>query len=106
MVLDLEMTMPSYSFKGKGFKPELIQAGFIVLDGEGEEICRYSNYVKPKLASHLSRRVLDFLNITAEEFNYKAISYNEFYEDFVEVIDNYNPVILVYGKLCFNDNAK
>lgn len=98
MVLDLEMTMPSYSFKGKGFKPELIQAGFIILDGEGEEICRYSNYVKPKLASHLSRRVLDFLNITAEEFNYKAISYNEFYEDFVEVIDNYNPVILVYGK--------
>lgn len=98
MVLDLEMTMPSYNFKGKGFIPEIIQAGFIVLDGEGEEICRYSNYIKPTLSNKLSKRVEDFLKITSEEFAFKAISYNEFYEDFKEVIENYNPVILVYGK--------
>lgn len=98
MVLDLEMTMPSYSFKGKGFKPEIIQAGFIVIDGEGDEICRYSNYVKPNLVTHLSKRVEDFLNISSEDFYSKAISYSDFYSDFLEVIDNYHPSILVYGR--------
>ncbi|MBE6137251.1 MAG: hypothetical protein E7176_02525 [Erysipelotrichaceae bacterium] len=98
MFLDLEMTMPSYNFKGKGFKPEMIQAGFIVLDGEGDEICRYSNYIKPKLVSKLSKRVEDFLGISQEVFDAKAISYSQFYEDFEEVLDNYNPAILVYGK--------
>jgi len=98
MVLDLEMTMPSYSFKGKGFRPEIIQAGFIVLDGEGDEICRYSNYIKPKLVDHLSKRVEDFLGITSENFYNNAISYSKFHEDLAEVLDNYNPVIIVYGR--------
>ncbi len=98
MVLDLEMTMPSYNFKGKGFTPEIIQAGFIVFDGEGEEICRYSNYIRPTLTNRLSKRVEDFLNISDEEFTFKAISYEAFYNDFSEVLDNYHPVIIVYGK--------
>ncbi len=98
MVLDLEMTMPSYNFKGKGFRPEIIQAGFIVLDGEGEEICRYSNYIKPTLSDKISKRAEDFLNISSLDFSSKAISYSEFYEDFNEILDNYHPVILVYGK--------
>ena len=106
MVLDLEMTMPTYNFKGRGFRAELIQAGFIVYDGEGEEICRYSKYIKPKL-NPITKRLEDFLNITAYEFYYKAISYDEFYDDFLEVLDNYHPAIIVYGKndiLVLNDS--
>lgn len=98
MVLDLEMTMPGYTYKGKGFRPEIIQAGFIVLDGEGEEICRYSNYIQPTLTTGISKRVEDFLKISSEEFSFKAIAYSRFYEDFKEVLENYHPVILVYGK--------
>ena len=98
MFLDLEMTMPSYSFKGKGFKPEIIQAGFIVYDSSFEEICRYSNYIKPKLVDKISRRVENFLNISQEEFSLKAIPYEKFYNDFKEVLDDYNPVIVVYGR--------
>ena len=37
MILDLEMTMPSYNFKGKGFKPEIIQAGFVVINSNINE---------------------------------------------------------------------
>lgn len=98
MVLDLEMTMPPYNFKGKGFRPEIIQAGFIVLDGEGEEICRYSNYIRPTLTAGISKRVEDFLKISSEEFSFKAIPYARFYEDFKEILENYHPVILVYGR--------
>lgn len=98
MILDLEMTMPSYNFKGKGFKPEIIQAGFVVINSQGEELCRYSNYIKPKLNLKLSKRVEDFLKISSNDFYIKAISYYEFYEDFKEILDIYQPVIMVYGK--------
>lgn len=98
MVLDLEMTMPSYNFKGKGFKAEIIQAGYLIINGEGEEITRYSKYVKPKLQTKLSKRVEDFLNLDSFEFEAKAISYDEFYDEFSEALDIYKPVILVYGK--------
>mgnify|MGYP004658033129 CR=1 FL=1 len=98
MVLDLEMTMPSYNFKGKGFKAEIIQAGYMIINGEGEEITRYSKYIKPKLQPKLSKRAEDFLKLDFFEFEANAISYDEFYEEFSEALDIYKPVILVYGK--------
>ena len=41
MFLDLEMTMPSYQFKGKGFVTELIQAGLVIFDKNGNELFTY-----------------------------------------------------------------
>lgn len=98
MFLDLEMTMPSYTFKGKGFTPELLQAGFIIQNNEGEELSRYSNYVMPKLTPNLSKRAENFLSITNLEFQAKAISYKEFYNDFTEALEEFNPAIVVYGR--------
>lgn len=107
MFLDLEMTMPSYKFKGKGFKTELIQAGFIVFNSDGEEITRYSKYVKPVITKTLSQRAIDFLGITEEEFQRDSISYLEFYNDFKSILNEYNPAIVVYGRndiLVLNDS--
>ena len=98
MFLDLEMTMPSYGYYGKEFQAEIIQAGFLLVDGNGEEICRYSNYIRPVLHKTLSRRVQKFLNIDLPTFESKAISYNDFYEEFDEVLSLYHPTIVVYGK--------
>lgn len=98
MFLDLEMTMPSYKFKGKGFKTEVIQAGYILYDSFGEEISRYSNYIEPIIIKTLSKRAEDFLGITEEEFKEKCISYIDFYNDFSKVLDTYNPAIVVYGR--------
>ena len=98
MFLDLEMTMPSYSFRGKGFKTEMIQAGLVVVNHEGKELYRYSNYVKPKLTTHLTKRVEDFLGITSEDFYKAAIDYNSFYNDFKGILSKYNPTIVVFGR--------
>lgn len=98
MFLDLEMTMPSYKFKGKGFKTEVIQAGFIIYNPEGDEIMRYSNYIEPVIIKTLSKRAEDFLGITEEEFKEKCIPYLQFYKDFKEVLDKYNPAVVVYGR--------
>ena len=98
MFLDLEMTMPSYKFKGKGFKTEIIQAGLLIINHKGEELYRYSNYIKPKLTTELTKRAEDFLGIKSDEFYAKAIDYSLFYSDFKEILDKYNPTIVVYGK--------
>lgn len=98
MFLDLEMTMPSYGYSGKEYQAEIIQAGFLLVDGNGDEIYRYSSYIKPVIHPKLSKRVQKFLNIDYSEFYSKAISYSEFYEEFDEVLSIYHPTIVVYGK--------
>ena len=107
MFLDLEMTMPPYNFKGKGFRTEVIQAGFIIFDKYGEEIMRYRNFIEPSITKTLSKRAEKFLGITNEEFEANRIPYIDFYNDFKEVIDKYNPAIIVYGRndiLVLNDS--
>jgi len=107
MVLDLEMTMPGFGSKGKSFRAELIQAGFILVDASGDEILRYNKYVKPTIAKTINGRAEKFLGIKQADFDLKAISYNEFYEEFKEICENYNPAVIVFGKndsLVLNDS--
>jgi len=107
LFLDLEMTMPSYSFRGKGFRTELIQAGLLLVNKDNDIILRYDNYIKAKLSPTISKRALNFLNISLEEYNEKAIDYINFYKDFRNIIEKYNPAIIVYGKndiLVLNDS--
>jgi sporulation inhibitor KapD len=107
MFLDLEMTMPPYNFKGKGFRTEVIQAGFIIFDKNGEELMRYRNFIEPMITKTLSKRAEKFLGITNEEFIENQIPYLAFYNDFKEIIEKYNPAIVVYGKndiLVLNDS--
>ena len=98
MFLDLEMTMPSYGYAGKEFQAEIIQAGFLLVDANGDEICRYSNYIRPVIHKTLSRRVQKFLQIDLPTFESKAINYKDFYEEFEEILTLYRPTIVVYGK--------
>lgn len=107
MVLDLEMTMPGFGTKGKAFRAELIQAGFILVDASGDEILRYNKYVKPTIAKTINSRAEKFLGIKQADFDLKAISYDEFYEEFKEICENYNPAVIVFGKndsLVLNDS--
>lgn len=107
MFLDLEMTMPSYKFKGKGFKTEVIQAGLVIFDKAGEEILRYNNYIEPVITKSLTKRAEDFLGISEEEFKEKCIPYLQFYNDFKEILLKYDPAIVVYGRndmLVLNDS--
>lgn len=98
MFLDFEMTMPNYKSQAKGFKAEIIQAGLVIFDDKGNEIKRYSKYVRPTLFGKLSKRVLDFLSIDFDIFENTSITYYEFYNDFLKILEEYNPAIIVYGK--------
>ncbi len=98
LFLDLEMTMPSYTFKGKGYVSEIIQVGYVLVNGQGEEISRYSEYIEPKVHMDLSKRTLNFLKLEAKEFHNKSIQYLDFYRDFSLVLQKYHPTIVIFGK--------
>ena len=98
MFLDLEMTMPSYTFRGKGFITEVIQAGIEICDNDLNVIYKYSNYIEPKINKQLSKRAEDFLGISSTEFYKKCIKYESFYDSFNEMLYKYDPAIVVFGK--------
>ncbi len=109
MFLDLEMTMPSYNFSGKSYKAEIIQAGYILVNGSGNEIYRYNKYIEPYIHLDLSKRTLDFLKISNYEFHNVSIKYNEFYEEFKLIMERYQPAIVIFGKndkLILNESFK
>ncbi len=98
MFLDLEMTMPSVNNHKSHYIAEVIQVGYLLANGRGEEILRYSKYISPKRNPILSQRVLDFLSLDSETFTKQAIPYIEFYDEFKEDIEQYRPAVIVYGK--------
>lgn len=98
MFLDLEMTMPTYSYSGKGYRSEIVQVGYLLVNGMDDEITRYNQYILPKLHGDISKRTLNFLKISADTFHKNAIPYPMFYEDFKMIIQQYHPSIVIFGK--------
>lgn len=97
LFLDLEMTMPEYRQSGH-FVSEIIQAGMYLTNSNFNQLYKDTIYVKPRKCSKLSKRTIDFLKITQQAFDDMAISYAEFYEKFKEILVQYNPTIIIYGK--------
>lgn len=98
MFLDLEMTMPSYHYSKEEYTTEIIQVGYLVINSNGEEITRYSQYIKPRVNTNLSKRTLKFLQLDLEYFQTHSIFYKYFYEEFKEVLELYRPTIIIFGK--------
>lgn len=98
MFLDMEFTMPSYDFNNeKPFVTEIIQYGILIENSDGQVILSESSLVKPKDQSGLNARTFNFLNLEKEDFN-KAITYKTFYKRMKKYMEEYDPVIYVWGK--------
>ena len=98
MFIDLEFTMPSYSYiHGTGFKPEIIQYGIYLEDPSGKLILTEHENVMPMNRSSITDRTLDFLNLTEKDFN-NAQTYNQFYKTIKDILSLYQPVVYVWGK--------
>lgn len=107
MFLDLEMSMHPYKVD-KQFKQEIIQVGYVLLDQNNNEIKRYIQMIQPTKHPKISKRTMKFLKITQEEVD-NGIPYKDFYEDFKQTIEQYNPAIIVWGRndfLALRDSYK
>jgi sporulation inhibitor KapD len=96
LFLDLEMTMPPY-YPVKDFQAEIIQVGYYLTDNKCNVIKYSSYYVKPTKFKTVSKRTLKFLNLEREAIK-DSEEYSYFYNDLKELVNTYNPKIVVWGK--------
>ena len=96
MYLDLEMSMPPYE-EYQSFVSEVIQCGLVVADTNGLIVDTYSTYIKPTKYPKISARTKKFLSIDQDDIE-DGISFTEFYNKYIELVEKYNPMILVWGK--------
>lgn len=95
LFLDLEMTMPPY-YKGP-FEAEVIQAGYLLRSPEGEIIKSGSLYIKPTKYKKISPRTEKFLKLDQTYYEL-AVDYHIFYDQLRDIMEMYNPKIIVWGK--------
>ena len=93
MFMDLELTMPKFG-DTTPFKPEILQIGCVIINPNDEIVNYYTNYVKT--TKPISDRTYRFLSL-GKEATKDAISYNQFYEDYKELLDIYKPIVYVWG---------
>ncbi len=96
LFIDFEMTMPGY--RDDVFKPEIIQAGYVLSEPNKDIIRENDLYILPKERRTLSRRTKRFLNLEEADFFQKAEPFQVFYDDLKVIIDTYHPKLVVWGK--------
>lgn len=96
LFLDIEMTMPGFN-PNPDFVPEIIQAGFFIVDKAGNIVEKYNYHVRPTKFHRINRRTRNFLHIDGAVVK-NAISYYKFYNKFKQILLKYHPAILTFGK--------
>lgn len=96
MFIDLEMSMPPY--ERASFQPELIQASYIIMNKNLEELEKRDFHIIPTIAENLTKRTEDFLHITYDYLKENGVLYNDFYNAFKDDLNRYNPTVVIFGK--------
>ncbi len=94
--LDFEMSMPPYR-NYNNFVSEIIQVGFVLTDQFGNVIQRETYFIKSILYNEISDRTKKFLHIEQSDID-GGIPYPVFYERFITMLNQYKPMIFVWGQ--------
>jgi len=96
MYLDLELAMHPY-YKTNNFVQEIIQSGLVLEDADGNILEKHFDFVKPVKFPKITSRTAKFLNVTQKEIDSGIIPI-EYHTKLKRIIDNYDPMIIVWGK--------
>lgn len=95
LFLDLEYSLPS----SRGYREkfiEIIQYGLVLYNKDGKKILENQSLVKPNKKSSLNKQTLNFVNREFKEFK-DGVDYIVFYQTFEQLLEKYNPRIVVWG---------
>ena len=95
LILDLEMLMPPYNYKGN-FMSEIVEMGYVLYDENDKLKLKYDAYLKAN--QELNDRTANFLKWRKRDYYRNAISFYKAYNELKKVLKKYHPTIIVYGK--------
>ena len=96
LFIDFEMNMQDYT-PIPNFEQEIIEAGMVLTNNTGAIMKIKHFYIKPTLFPRLTRRTMNFLNYSSYELN-QAVPFKKFYNELKDIIKEYNPYVIVWGK--------
>ena len=96
MFIDFEMNMQDYQ-PIPNFEQEIIETGMVLTDENGAIIKIKHWYIKPTKFAKITKRTMKFLHYSNFELE-QAISFKEFYKEFADIVKEYNPTVIVWGK--------
>jgi sporulation inhibitor KapD len=96
LFIDFEMNMQDYQ-PIDNFEQEIIETGMVLTDQSGAIMKLKHWYIKPTLFPRLTKRTMKFLNYTSYEMN-KAVTFKQFYNVYKQIVKEYNPYVIVWGK--------
>ncbi|ASV68498.1 MULTISPECIES: 3'-5' exonuclease KapD [Cytobacillus] len=95
LFIDFEFTMPERNWKG--FYPEIIEVGYILVEG-GNIVDQFSSYVKPIKYPHLSKRCSSFLKISQQQVD-TGITFKQMLDQFSKIPTVSSLKIVTWGNM-------
>lgn len=96
LFLDLEMSMPPYR-NYQNFISEVIQAGLVLVDPEGQVLKEHTFFIRPTLFPSISDRTIRFLHVTQAEVD-SGITVLEFIDLLKKLDFHYRPMVFCWGQ--------
>ncbi|ESU31227.1 hypothetical protein G3A_17770 [Bacillus sp. 17376] len=97
LFIDFEFTMPDRNSRRRGFYPEIIEAGAVLVEG-GKVVEQFSSYVRPLAFPILTERCRSFLNISQEQVN-SGIMFKALVDKLKSMGGNKNCQIVTWGNM-------
>lgn len=96
LFIDFEMNMQDYQ-PIPNFEQEIIETGMVLTNQDGAIMKIKHWYIKPTKFPKITKRAMKFLHYTNYELE-QAVSFKEFYKEFSQIVKDYNPYVIVWGK--------
>lgn len=97
LFIDFEFTMPDRNSRRRGFYPEIIEAGAVLVEG-GKVVEQFSSYVRPLAFPILTERCRSFLNISQEQVN-SGITFKALVDKLKSMGGSKNCQIVTWGNM-------
>ncbi len=95
--IDFEFTMPDHKTSPKGFFPEIIEAGIVIVHQDAI-VQTYSTYVKPTFFPLLTERCKKFLQISQEQVD-QGLLFPDFIRKLREIVHKDEYTIVTWGNM-------
>lgn len=97
LFIDFEFTMPDRNSRSRGFYPEIIEAGAVLVEN-GKVVEQFSSYVRPLRFPILTDRCRSFLNISQEQVN-SGITFKALVDTLKSMGGSKNCQIVTWGNM-------